>query len=292
MTSSRSEIGKTLFDYGPGLTGAVAFAGADVLTKVALGTGADVVTLATARSLLGIALIALWIAVGPTPIPLTTDERRTAYGMGVLYAGIIFFIFKAIELLTVPMAILVYFTYPMITGMVGAAMGIEKMSWRGLLAAAAAFGGLALMIGASPSELSVPGLLCIVVAIVCRVAVLVISRMRLMKADARLSTWYSNLATATLFGAGSLVTLHFAPPVVPIGWLWILLLGVTTTTGVAVLFISTTRIGPFRTALTMNLEPLLATLLSAIFLGEVFAPVQAIGAAVMIASLFAFQLRR
>nr|WP_284701084.1 DMT family transporter [Rhodoplanes tepidamans] len=148
------------------------------------------------------------------------------------------------------------------------------------------------MIGASPSELSVPGLLCIVVAIVCRVAVLVISRMRLMKADARLSTWYSNIATATLFGVGSLVTLHFVPPVVPIGWLWILLLGVTTTTGVAVLFISTTRIGPFRTALTMNLEPLLATLLSALFLGEVFAPVQALGAAVMIAALFAFQLRR
>lgn len=292
MNSSPSAIGRRLFDYGPGLTGAVAFAGADVLTKLALATGADVVTLATARSLLGIGLTALWIALGPTPVPLSADERRTAYAMGVLYAGIIFFIFKAIELLTVPMAILVYFSYPLITGMVGALMGIEKLSWRGLLAAAAAFGGLALMIGASPSDLSVPGLLCIVVAIVCRVAVLIVSRMRLMKADARLSTWYSSLATAALFCTGSLATQHFVPPVLAIGWLWIVLLGVTTTTGVAVIFISTTRIGPFRTALTMNLEPLLATLLSALFLGEVFAPVQAVGAAVMIASLFAFQLRR
>ncbi|MFD2181331.1 DMT family transporter [Rhodoplanes azumiensis] len=292
MNSPSSTIGRKLFDYGPGLTAAVSFAGADVLTKLGLMAGSDVITLATTRSILGIGLTALWIALGPTPLPLTRDERRTAYGMGVLYAGIIFFIFKAIELLTVPMAILVYFSYPLVTGMVGAALGLDKLGWRGLLAAFTAFCGLALMIGASPSDLSIAGLLCTMVAMACRVAVLIVSRQRLMKADARLSTWYSAIATALLFCGGSLVTLHFVPPVVTIGWLWIVLLGVTTTTGVAVIFISTTRIGPFRTALTMNLEPLLATLLSAAFLGEVFSPVQALGAAIMIASLFAFQLRR
>jgi drug/metabolite transporter (DMT)-like permease len=292
VNSSRSEIGRKLYDYGPGLTGAIAFAGADVFTKLALGTGTDVVTMATLRSIMGLGLTAAWIALGSTPVPLTTTERRVAYGVGVLYAGIIFFIFKAIELLTVPMAVLVYFSYPMITGIVGALMGIEKLGWRGLAAAVTAFAGLAVMIGASPSDLSVAGLLCTMAASVCRVAVLLISRKLLMRADARLSTWYAGLATAALFCAGSLATLHFVPPVVAIGWLWIVLLGVTTTTGVAVLFMSTTRIGPFRTALTMNLEPLLATILSAIFLGELFAPVQAIGAAVMIAALFAFQLRR
>jgi drug/metabolite transporter (DMT)-like permease len=51
-------------------------------------------------------------------------------------------------------------------------------------------------------------------------------------------------------------------------------------------------IGPFRTALLMNLEPLLATIGSAIFLGEAVTPLQAVGGAVMIAALVMFQLRR
>ncbi len=52
------------------------------------------------------------------------------------------------------------------------------------------------------------------------------------------------------------------------------------------------RIGPFRSALIMYLEPLLSTVLSAPVLGEVITPVQAVGGAIMLAALVAFQIRR
>jgi drug/metabolite transporter (DMT)-like permease len=42
----------------------------------------------------------------------------------------------------------------------------------------------------------------------------------------------------------------------------------------------------------MNLEPLLATIGSALFLHEIITPLQAAGGATMIAALVAFQLRR
>jgi len=67
---------------------------------------------------------------------------------------------------------------------------------------------------------------------------------------------------------------------------------VAMTIAVLAVFISTIRIGPFRTALFVNLEPLLATVGSAVFLGEVIAPLQAVGGAVMIGALVLFQLRR
>jgi drug/metabolite transporter (DMT)-like permease len=57
-------------------------------------------------------------------------------------------------------------------------------------------------------------------------------------------------------------------------------------------FISITRIGAFRTALIMNLEPLVSTLASVALLGEVLRPVQALGGALMLVALCAFQLRR
>jgi drug/metabolite transporter (DMT)-like permease len=67
---------------------------------------------------------------------------------------------------------------------------------------------------------------------------------------------------------------------------------VATPIAILSVFISANRVGPFRTALVMNLEPLLATVGSAILLGQVIAPVQALGGAIMLAALVAFQLRR
>ena len=58
------------------------------------------------------------------------------------------------------------------------------------------------------------------------------------------------------------------------------------------LFVSIQRVGPFRSALIMNLEPLLATVISAAVLGEFITPLQALGGAIMLAALVAFQLRR
>jgi drug/metabolite transporter (DMT)-like permease len=67
---------------------------------------------------------------------------------------------------------------------------------------------------------------------------------------------------------------------------------VCTAVAVLTLYISTTRIGPFRSALIMNLEPLVATVLSALILGEVITPLQGLGAGIMLAALVAFQLWR
>ena len=58
------------------------------------------------------------------------------------------------------------------------------------------------------------------------------------------------------------------------------------------LFVSIKRIGPFRSALIMYLEPLLSTVLSAPLLGDVITPLQALGGAVMLAALISFQLRK
>jgi drug/metabolite transporter (DMT)-like permease len=72
----------------------------------------------------------------------------------------------------------------------------------------------------------------------------------------------------------------------------VLALGIAVMMGILGVFASTGRIGPFRTALFMNLEPLLTIIGSAAFLGEVITPVQALGGTLMLAALMAFQLRR
>ena len=75
-------------------------------------------------------------------------------------------------------------------------------------------------------------------------------------------------------------------------WIALIVVSAVVTVAVITLFMSIQRVGPFRTALIMNLEPLGATILSAPLLGEVITPLQGLGGVIMLAALVAFQLRR
>ena len=256
----------------PAIVAASAFAVADVATKVTLNAQADALTMALFRGMIGLPLLIAWLAFGPRPKPLTGAQRNLALGVGVLFAGNVFFLFKAIEAMEVPVAILIYFTYPLLTGLAAALTGIEPLGVRGAVAAVAAFCGLALMIGAHPGGVALVGIVFGLMAASTRVVILLITRARLGGADARLISVWSIVAATGVFALCALVTWNWQPPVTALGW-WALI-GASVAMAVAVLavFVSTVRVGPFRTALFMNFEPLLATAGSAVFLGEVITP--------------------
>ena len=293
MTSPASaKAAHPLYRLGPAITGASAFACADVLGKIALTSGADVLTMATFRSVVGLMLLYAWLKVGIRAAPITRRAMWISFGLGVLFTGNVYWLFKAIEAIEVPVAILTYFVYPLLTGLAAAASGLEPLRLRGILAALAAFFGLALMIGAHPGGLALAGVVAAVAAACCRVLMLLITRAALAGTDARLITWYSLVSSTVLFAALSLATWTWNPPDTALGWFAFVGLGISTTLGLLAVFISTERIGPFSTALFMNLEPLLTAIGSAIFLGEVLTPLQALGGGVMLVALVAFQMRR
>jgi drug/metabolite transporter (DMT)-like permease len=276
----------------PALIAATSFACADVMTKLTLQAGADALTLGVFRGLIGLPLLALWLRIGARPVALSPRARRIALGIGVLFAGNVFWLFKAFEIIEVPVTVLTYFVYPLLTGLAAAATGLEPLGLRGAIAAVTAFLGLALMIGAHPSGVALAGILFSLAAAVCRVVILLVTRARLVGTDMRLVTWYSIISATAVFVLTALATANWQVPQTPLGWSAMIGSSVAMTIAVSAVFISTVRVGPFRTALFMNLEPLLATLGSAVVLGEGLAPLQAVGGAVMIAALVAFQVRR
>ena len=276
----------------PALLGASSFACADVLSKITLKAGADVLTVSAVRGFLGLALLFAWLPLRRGSAGLAPRAKWISLGLGVLFAGNVFLLFKAIELVEVPIAILSYFVYPLLTGLAAAATGLEPLTWRGIGAAVAAFLGLALMIGAHPTALAFTGIAAALAAAGCRVVILLVTRAKLQGVDARLITWYSLVSSSALFALVALATGDWQPPTTALGWAALIVLSAAVTGGILGVFASTGRIGPFHTALFMNLEPLLATIGSALFLDEVITPVQALGGAVMIAALVAFQLRR
>jgi probable blue pigment (indigoidine) exporter len=277
---------------GPALLGASSLACADILSKVTFRSGADPLTVATLRGVIGLAVLLLWLRIVRPSIGIPPRERWISLGLGVLFAGNVLLLFKAIVAIDVAIAILTYFVYPLLTGIAAAAIGLDKLSWRGLLAAVCAFLGLAMMLGAAPAGLAQVGVLAALAAAGCRVAMLLITRATMQGINPLAITLYSMVSSTAVLAAASLFTGEWQPPLTPVGWVAAVGLSIFVMTGILGLFASTVRIGPFRTALFMNLEPLLAAIGATAFLAERFTPLQALGGAVMILALMAFQLQR
>jgi probable blue pigment (indigoidine) exporter len=277
---------------GPVLTSALMFSVSDIAGKTALSSGSDVLTLLSFRSVIGIGLLFAWLRLANAPTALPPRAKWISLGLGLLLMLNLFGVFKAIELLPVSIAILTYFIYPLFTGIGGAVTGIDRLSWRGFAAAVVAFLGLALIINANPVRLEVLGIAAAVGAAFSRMAMLLITRATLIDADARLVTWYTLWSSMAVFVGLSLVTWNWHAPHTAMGWVAFVGIGFTTTVAFLTLYVSAQRIGPFRTALFMNLEPLMTAVLSTILLGDRLTLLQVAGGGVMIAALCAFQLRR
>jgi drug/metabolite transporter (DMT)-like permease len=127
---------------------------------------------------------------------------------------------------------------------------------------------------------------------VCRAAILLIIRASLKNADSRLVTWYTLWSSMLIFAALSLAARDWHWPHTAGSWAAFLSIGFTTTAAILTIYVSTQRIGPFRTALFMNLEPFMTAVLGAIVLGDRLTPFQILGGAIMVVALCAFQLRR
>jgi probable blue pigment (indigoidine) exporter len=276
----------------PALLGAFSFAAGDVLSKIALNAGADPLTVSAGRGVLGVALLFAWLRLRQSSLALAPRPRWISLGLGVVFAANIFLLFQAFATVEVPVAILTYFVYPLLTGLMAAATGLDTLTWRGAAAASAAFVGLALMIGAHPTALAFTGILAALGAACCRTVMLLVTRAALQGVDARLITWYSLVSSTVVLTMAVLATWNWQPPANAVGWAALIVLSAAVTGGMLGVFASTVRIGPFRTALFMNLEPPLATIGSGLLLGELITPLQALGGAIMIGALVAFQLRK
>lgn len=276
----------------PALVAAVTFGSVSVAAKVAFVAGSDVATFLAFRGILGAVLLWLWLRVRPALRRFTRRELNVALVVGVLSAANVFTIFRAIELIPVPVAVLTYFIYPLLTGLAAPLAGLERLSARGFVAAAVAFAGLALMIGTHAGALAPAGIALAAASGAFRAAMLLVTRIELPAVDSRATTFYSTVASTPLFLAMVLVAGAIHLPVGAAGWTAFLWASVGGIVALLATFVSAVRIGPFRTALVMNLEPVAAALLSVLLLGETLSAIQAVGAAIMIGALVWFQLRR
>lgn len=108
----------------------MSFSAADVLSKVVFASGMDVLSLITLRGILAAVVFWCWLRAAPPRVPHSPRARLISIGLGMVYAGNMFGLLYAIQELPLSIAILVYFIYPLVTGIVAAGWGWS--GWAGV----------------------------------------------------------------------------------------------------------------------------------------------------------------
>ena len=118
-----------------------------ILGKVAYSAGVRPLPLLAWRYVVAALLIAL-LERGERP-PLRQRVRLWAIGSVFVFNSIAYF--RALEQIPASVTALVLYTYPVIVALLAALVGVERLTWRALLATLGAFAGCALTAGGAPA---------------------------------------------------------------------------------------------------------------------------------------------
>jgi len=279
-------------DYRHVLSCALVYGMAVVLARYAFEDGSNAATVVTVRCAFAALAIGIALRIGGERRRTSGRERALLLGLGVFFALGVFSFYKAIEILRVPLAILAFYVNPLIIGVFGALVGFERLSGRTLLFALVSLVGLALATGASPEAVDAAGIGYAMLAAALTAGVLVVSTHRLSHVNAKNRTFWMMLSTSAVLAASTLAGDALVWPKSALGLAAVAGVCVLYAIGLVALFTSAVRIGPLRTGLVMNLEPIVAIGGSWLLLGQGLAPAQLAGGALVIAGVIGAQMTK
>lgn len=209
---------------------------------------------------------------------------------GALTGTTLYFLFeyKGLEKTSASIASLIIAAIPAFTLLFSAAVYKQKFSPACYVGVAASLLGVYLIVRyGDASEGSLTGNFLIIGACLSWVAYIEINS-RLLKTYTSLEVtfWQAVFGTATLIPCAAFEGTDWRA-ITPTGWTMALYLAILCSVVAYLLYAETVkRLEPFRTALFININPLAAVLGGVLLLGETITPIQLLGGAIVLLSIF------
>jgi drug/metabolite transporter (DMT)-like permease len=273
-----------------------------VAARVAFNEGTDVGTAVVVRSgatALMLALLLWWQRPAQIPGP---RQWRVLLGTGLLVGVQSLAIYSAVARLPVALALLAFNTFPLFAGLWSWALYGQRPARTLLMAMPLLIGGLALALdvmgaasglGAQAQWQRIgEGLAYALAAAASFGLVLILTQHEVAGVDARLRT-----ATTMALACGVALVLvsvqgSWQLPQSNTGWLGLGLLTVLYGTGITLLLTVLPRLGVVGNSPILNIEPVVALVLAWPLLGQAIAPMQIVGALVVVGVVMALGLRK
>jgi drug/metabolite transporter (DMT)-like permease len=260
--------------------------------RLAYDGGSDTLTVITGRSIVTAAVCFLVTAMLGRPLRIPHRSLAICLGLGLLYAVHLYGLLGAVAYLPVNMTVLIYFLHPLVIGVAAMSAGRETASPLRLGALVAAVVGLALAVGFALGGLSLPGVALASLAAVLAAVIITTSAAAMRNSDSLAVTSYMMLSAALCLSVFSLAQGDVRLPTTGEGWLGFGGVALSHTVGTLTFFGAIPLLGAVRAAMITNLEPVLGVLFAMLILGERLSLVQGAGIALVIASIFAMEMKR
>jgi len=275
-----------------GLLGAALSLGTGhVCARHAFGHGVGIMTAATFRALCASMILLALLRWRRVPIQVSGSAFRGILLLGFGVVAQTLLIQVAVKRLPVTLAILVFYTYPFLTAIASAALGEHRLTRARLVSLAAAFGGLALVLGVNPDRVDLPGLAAAAGASLAFTGILVMTPRLAPGVAAPLRTFLMMSTAATVFGVSAIATDALSLPTDGPAWQGLAGLAIFYAAGVVMLFLLLPSVGAASAAVMLNLEPVAVAAIAGLTLGEHLRPWQWVGALVVVGAIVHDRLR-
>jgi drug/metabolite transporter (DMT)-like permease len=273
-----------------------------VAARTAFNHGLDVVTAVTVRSVITASVVALILWQQKVAFRVLPAQRKYLGAVGLLIAVQSVCLYSAVARLPVALALLAFNTYPLTTAlwarilyghrperavlwampvmMAGLALALDVLGAASGLGAARQWTEIGAGVGFALAASATFGL------------ALVLTQHETVGVDGRLRT-FTTMATVGVLAASVALTQggFLWPQAVP-GWWGLALLTFLYGTAFTIMFTVLPKLGVVGNSAIMNVEPIFALVLAWALLGQAIAPMQLLGAAVVVATVMWLGLRK
>ncbi len=267
------------------LVSAVFFALSNTLAGVAYLGGSDPFTLSATRFILPAIILFFLLLFTGKAIVLERRAGMTAAVLGLISVVYTFALLKAIELLPVSIAILIFYLFPILTAFILAIFAAIRLSARMIVSAFVVFAGLSLALAVQFRELNPVGMLAGLVSAIGFAIVCSVSNRLMLGQDSRQVTLYLSAAATIVMIVISAFVGHFQLPVTTAGWAGFLASNILYAAAIIGFYISISMVGAGAATFFVNLEPIVVVGAGYVFLGQVISVWQMVGIVIVIGAL-------
>ncbi|MEK9796693.1 MAG: DMT family transporter, partial [Alphaproteobacteria bacterium] len=198
---------------------------------------------------------------------LPLRRRLAALGIGAILALYSYGVLGSIQFIPVALAILIFYTFPLLTSVYMWVTGRAQPTWATAAALVVAFVGLALALDVTGGHLSLAGVALAAMAALGITAVIVLNNRVVGEGDSRPVTLHMMVSATTIFAVITWAAGDFALPSTATGWTAFALGPMAYAAAIVTIFIAMSLAGPVPTSLSMNLEPVASMLFGFLALG-------------------------
>jgi drug/metabolite transporter (DMT)-like permease len=275
------------------LISATAFGTNAILAKLAYRAGLGTAQTLAFRFL--IAAVGMWglaLILGQNPLRFPLRKVIALFGLGaIVYTGQSLTYFTALQTLPASLCVLIVYIYPSLVVIAGWLFLRRLVSGRHVLALAASFIGLVLLVGGAQLQIA-SGLVFAIAAPVIYTAYILLSENVMSSVPAVGASAVIMTGAGIAFAVIARLQGGLALPASRDAWLTVLALAlVPTMIAISTFLAGLPRVGAARASLISTWEPVVTVLLAVVLFGDTFSAVQAVGGVLILGAVITVQSR-